>query len=265
MNSKKPVLIGVWKNRLTYNESIAASKQLASQFEKEKYPFICGVAPTPIALAAVKSTLDQCGLVTCAQNVMWLEEKGTYIGETTIPMLSELDISYVILGHSERRTTFEEGNELISRKAIDCISKGLVPIVCVGDTAEERAGGQTWNAIERQVQALLESDSITKANDLILAYEPMWAISTWRTDEPLPTGEIIAEIQADIRQLVEKIRGKDFATDVKILYGGSVNPKNGQDYMLRKDVDGALIGGASLTPESLIGTFDACLEGYLGR
>lgn len=263
-NGRRILAIGVWKDRLTYSESVQEAESLLAGQASLKLPFECGVAPSPIAYHAVKARLDEAGLITCAQNIMWHEPAGSYIGEVTTRMLADLGIRFSIVGHSERRLTFGETDEVVRGKFRTCVDADIFPVVCIGDTAEQRAQGSSWKHLETQIGAVLR-DPLPPVTSFALAYEPVWAISTWRNAEPLPTGIVVNEIHLNLRRVVENLIGSQYASELSILYGGSVNPANGFDYLVQPNVDGALIGGASKTAESLLATFRACSEGFLSR
>lgn len=257
--------VGVWKDRLTFLESLSAAATVSLKMKDLTFPFETAIAPTPIALVSVQNLIERIGMSVCAQNVMWKEETGSYIGETTIRMLSELKCKYAIVGHSERRLVFNETDEVVGRKARDCINAGIKPIVCIGDSANDREQSRTWQVMDRQLRALFQAEFRPGPSDFSLAYEPVWAISTWRTAEPLPEGSVINDYHREIRNLIAKLRGSELAETLSILYGGSVNPSNGSRYMRQENVDGVLIGGASKEPASLIQTFLACKQGLEER
>ncbi|WP_198470987.1 triose-phosphate isomerase [Acetomicrobium sp. S15 = DSM 107314] len=181
------------------------------------------------------------------QNAHW-EEKGAFTGEISIPMLLELGCSYVILGHSERRHIFGETDEMVSKKVTAALDHGLSPVLCVGETLDERNGGNAFSVIRRQLLSALEGVDSTKAAQIVVAYEPVWAIGTGRTASDTDAQEACSFI----RSLFAERYGQDVASGVRILYGGSVNPKNAAGLLGQPDIDGALIGGASLSVESYI-------------
>ena len=259
------ICVGVWKDRLTYNQSVAAATKVVEAASADKFPFECGIAPSPFSHVATMKILQEKGFHTVAQNVMWHEDTGSYIGEVTVPMLQEQGTKYVILGHSERRLTFGETDEIIGKKFATCVSAELFPIVCIGDTAEDRKTGNSWNKLSHQIAAFFDTQPDLNPTTFALAYEPVWAISTWRNDEPLPNGAIVEDIQTKIRTLISEKTDPEFAESLSILYGGSVNPDNGVDYLSQPNVDGALIGGASKTPESYLATLEACKQGILSK
>lgn len=262
---RKILCVGVWKDQLTFNQSVAAARHIAELTNASAYPFECGIAPSPFAYVATRDIISQHGFETVAQNIMWHEDSGSYIGETTAPMLKEQGCKYVIVGHSERRLMFAETDEIVARKFKTCLDADLFPIICIGDTSEDRAANLSWDKLERQISAFLDGTHKLSPHKFAIAYEPVWAISTWRNKEPLPSGSTVEAIQAQLRSLVAQKTNADFAQTVSILYGGSVNSENGREYLLQPNVDGALIGGASKSPTSYVATLDACKEGLLCR
>ena len=181
---------------------------------------------------------------------MYWEPNGAYTGEISGPMLVEAGCSHVILGHSERRTLFNETSEMVDFKVKAAVSIGLTPIVCIGETLEERDKDQTIEVIKKQLDESLKNfrDNKTMPSSTILAYEPVWAIGTGRTATP----EQAQEVHHYIRQWMEENFDAETASLVRILYGGSVKPENAKDLMSRPDIDGALVGGASLKAEQFI-------------
>ena len=199
------------------------------------------IAPPFTALSAAADEIKDSNIQLAAQNVFW-EEKGAYTGEISPQMLLDAGCKHVIIGHSERRQYFSEEDVIINRKIKAAKKAGLGVIFCVGESLEEREAGKTFDVIKREVEAgLADIDS----DNLVVAYEPIWAIGTGRT----ATAEQAQEIHAYIRKILGNVYGNK-ANDVRILYGGSVTPENVDSLMACKDVNGALVGGASLKPES---------------
>jgi len=180
-----------------------------------------------------------------AQNVHW-ETEGAFTGEISAPMLLALSITHVIIGHSERRQYFNETDDTVNRKLELALESGLAPIVCVGEVLEEREAGLTEDVLRRQCMRAFNGISARKAAKLVIAYEPVWAIGTGRTATP----QIAAEAHSVIRHEAGKAFGDDFAQKLRILYGGSVKPENATALMSEEEIDGALVGGASLDPAS---------------
>lgn len=205
------------------------------------------VCPPFVYLESVASALKGRPVATGAQN-MYFEPKGAFTGEISAAMLKDIGCRYVILGHSERRHVFGERDELISAKMRAAADAGLLPILCVGETLDEREAGQTLAVVERQVRAGVSALSGDAIPSLTIAYEPVWAIGTGRTATP----EQAQEIHAEIRGLLAGLIGDQNAQAVRIQYGGSVKPENAGDILAQPDVDGALVGGASLKADSFL-------------
>ena len=203
------------------------------------------VAPPFTALYVASQELVGSNIKLGAQNVHW-EKKGAFTGEISPLMLKECGVIYVILGHSERRHIFGEDDAMIRRRLAGALSAGLRPILCVGETLEERERGETLQVLERQIKEGLASFKTGELKDLVVAYEPVWAIGTGRTATP----EQAEEAQAYIRKLLAQGWGAAWAEEVRLLYGGSVKPENIASLMAQPNVDGVLVGGASLDPQT---------------
>jgi triosephosphate isomerase len=180
-----------------------------------------------------------------AQNMHW-EKPGAFTGEVCAPMLRELFVRYVVLGHSERRTLFGETDEIVNRKVKAALAATLLPIVCIGETLEQRDGGRVEMVLEQQLRGSLAEISAAQLEDVVLAYEPVWAIGTGRTATP----EQAQQAHAFIRDVLAKLTDRATAGKVRIQYGGSVKPGNTGELMEQPDIDGALVGGASLDPRA---------------
>jgi triosephosphate isomerase len=180
-----------------------------------------------------------------AQNMHW-EKEGAFTGEVSAPMLNAIGVTYVIIGHSERRQYFNETDDTVNRKLELALESGLTPIVCVGEVLEEREAGLTEDVLRRQCMRAFNGISARKAAKLVIAYEPVWAIGTGKT----ATTEMAADAHAEIRHEAAKAFGDDFAANLRILYGGSVKPENCNSLMCDEEIDGALVGGASLDPKN---------------
>lgn len=203
------------------------------------------IAPPFTALAAVRTALTGSSIALAAQNMHW-EEKGAYTGEISPGMLKEAGCGYVILGHSERRQLFGETDEQVNRKTRAAFKYGLTPIVCVGETEEERDRGVTLVVLDRQLTRGLKDLTSAQMAGLVVAYEPVWAIGTGRTATPAQA----EEAHRGIRGRLGEIFGREAARAVRVLYGGSVKPDNIDELMAEADIDGALVGGASLEASS---------------
>jgi triosephosphate isomerase (TIM) len=193
------------------------------------------------AIAAAKGTHVAIGV----QNVHWKAD-GAYTGEISAPMLLCLGVTHVIVGHSERRQYFGETDDIVNLRLKTALESGLTPICCVGEVLEEREAGATDDVLRRQCVRAFHAISVKKAAKLVVAYEPVWAIGTGKTATP----ELAAEAHAVIRREANEIFGEDFANQLRILYGGSVKPDNASSLMAQEEIDGALVGGASLNPKS---------------
>lgn len=199
-------------------------------------PFVC----IPAASEALKGSNIKLG----AQNMHW-EENGAYTGEIAPGMLKELGVEYVIIGHSERRQYFAETDETVNKKVLSAFSHGLTPIVCVGETLEQREEGITKELVEKQTKAALSGLKEEEVERIVIAYEPVWAIGTGRTASSDDANEVIGYIRATIAD----IYGDDVAQKVRIQYGGSMKPENAAELMAMPEIDGGLVGGASLKAE----------------
>jgi len=245
MNPKrKPIIAGNWK----MNKTATEARDLASKL----IPLVSGVKDRDIVLAppftsipAVAGTIKGTNMSLSAQNLFW-EEKGAFTGEISAEMLLDLGCKYVIIGHSERRQFFGETDETVNKKVRQALNKGLLPIVCVGELLSEREAGKANEVIERQVVGALTGVAAAEMQKIVLAYEPVWAIGTGKTATP----DQANEIHAFIRQKIKSMYNVDVAGALRIQYGGSVTPENVSTLMAKPDIDGALVGGASLKPES---------------
>lgn len=229
------------------NKTIAESKVFGKEsvelekFAKSKNVDI-GIAPVYLSLAALKEANPS--LTVASQNLHY-EDHGAFTGEISIPMLLELGVKWAIIGHSERRTYYAETNESCNKKLLAMEANKMIPIYCVGETLEQFEKGVTKKVIEEQVLVGLKGLSKDYVKNIVIAYEPVWSIGTGKN----ASKEIAQDICSFIRELVRKEYGS-VADEVRILYGGSVKPENVHDYLTQKDVDGALVGGASLKVES---------------
>lgn len=241
---RKKLLVGNWKLHHTQESARDFFKSLTPSLAK---PLIdMAIAPTAPMLSFVQSLLPDGLISLCAQNVFY-EPKGAFTGEWSAQQIAELGVKYCIVGHSERRVLFFENDQVVCKKAQACINASIIPIICVGESEQERLLGQTDSVIERQVQAVLANEALTGDN-FVVAYEPVWAIGTGKT----ATKEDAQLIHGLIRSLIAKRLGNHEASKVRILYGGSVNPLNIREICAMPDIDGALVGGASLQAASFL-------------
>jgi triosephosphate isomerase len=239
---RTPVIAGNWKMYKTAEEAAA--------FVREFLPLVgdrAGVeivlAPAFPSLAAVAALTRGTNVGVASQNLHFAEE-GAYTGEVSPRMVRDTGAAYAIVGHSERRQLFAETDDTVNRKVRAALAAGLVPIMCLGETLAERESGRTIEVVERQLRAGLAEVSKSAAGKILLAYEPVWAIGTGKTATP---GQA-QEVHAFLRAALKTIWGDAAGNSVRILYGGSVKPGNIADLMAREDIDGALVGGASLSP-----------------
>ena len=214
------------------------------------------IAPVFTAIAAAKNACKGRRVFIGAQN-MHMEDKGAFTGEIAPGMLKELDVDFVILGHSERRHVFGETNKTIALKLKKAISEGFLPILCVGETLHEREDERTETVLREQLDSAFNDLDATEAEKVIVAYEPVWAIGTGKTATP----KIAGDAHIFIRNRVKELYNAVAAEDIRILYGGSVKPANAKELLSVPDIDGALIGGASLQPDSFAEIVKISLEG----
>ncbi len=240
---RRPILAGNWKMNMTIAEATGFVRSIRRGLNDVKTVdrVLC---PPFTALAAVKELLTATEIGLGAQNMHW-EEKGAYTGEIAPAMLKEL-CQYVILGHSERRALFGETDEGVNRKIKAALTHGLQPIVCVGESEAEYDAGRTEQVVSGQVRGGLEGLSTEQVSGLVIAYEPVWAIGTGKAATPAGAGAVIG---LTIRGTIAAIYGEATAQAVRVQYGGSVKPSNVAEFMAHPDIDGALVGGASLTPD----------------
>ncbi len=243
--SRKPIIAANWKMNIGPAEGAA----FIAEFKKlTDCSFSCDtvIVPPFTTIPAVLDALGECKCVGIgAQNVSQFDN-GAYTGEISTSMLNELGLQYVVLGHSERRQYFGETDAIINAKIKKSIAAGIIPIFCIGETKDERLGGQLETVLDTQVKGGLEGLSADEVANLVIAYEPVWAIGTGLT----ATSKEAQEAHAFIRQLISNVFGADAAAKVRIQYGGSVNPGNVDELLAQPDIDGALVGGASLKPDS---------------
>ena len=248
MTERIPLIAGNWKMNLTLLEAASLVKSIREGIRDLDGVDVL-VAPPFTALATVKGIIGDAKILLAAQNMHW-EHSGAYTGEISPLMLLEAGCTHVILGHSERRTHFQETDGMIDVKANAAVHLGLIPIICIGETLQEREEGQTFGVVQKQLERSLKSfrDNKTLPSSTILAYEPVWAIGTGRTATP----DQAQEVHHFVREWIAETFGRETADLIRILYGGSVKPDNVKDLMSMKDIDGALVGGASLKAESFI-------------
>jgi len=237
---RRPIIVGNWKMHKTTAEAVALVEALKASIASIQDVDI-GVAPPFTALMAVAEALRGSAIFVAAQNMHW-EPQGAFTGEISAAMLTEVGCTRVIIGHSERRQYFAETDATVNRKLKAALNVQLDPILCIGETLEQREGNATFGVLEQQLRQGLADIPATGMQRLVMAYEPIWAIGTGKTASPAQA----QEVHAFIRGLLGDLIGKALADEVRIQYGGSVNAGNVQTLMTQPDVDGALVGGASL-------------------
>ncbi|MEW6105190.1 MAG: triose-phosphate isomerase [Bacillota bacterium] len=241
---RRRIIAGNWKMNKTRDEAVDLVGDLKEMLADVGDVEVV-VCPPFTALDAVREALRGSNIELGAQNMHW-EEEGAFTGEISPLMLRNLGCMYVILGHSERRTYFGETDETVNRKVKSAMANGLLPIICVGETLDERDAGKTEEVVVRQTKAALSGVKTNGAERIVIAYEPVWAIGTGRTASADEANRVIHII----RQSVAEVFNERIAQEVRIQYGGSVKPQNIADFLGQPEIDGALVGGASLDPAS---------------
>ncbi|MBP7126016.1 triose-phosphate isomerase [Myxococcota bacterium] len=242
--NRRPLIAGNWKMHLDASGAAALAREVLQRTGRFRHADVCVLPAFPL-IPAVARVLEGSPVGFGAQDLS-AEEEGAFTGEVSARMLTSLGCQYVCIGHSERREYHLESDELVRRKVERALSAGLIPIVCVGEKLAERDRGETFARVERQVTVGL-SDLDAKAMErLVIAYEPVWAIGTGRNATPAQA----QEVHEFLRGLLARFHGPEVAARTRILYGGSVKPGNARELLAQRDVDGALVGGASLSGES---------------
>ncbi len=244
MTTRTPLVAGNWKMYKTGPEALAAAKSLKDLSAGVSDVDVM-IAPGFTALAATAEALAGSPIAVGAQNLHW-ESEGAFTGEIIPGMLRAAGCRYVIIGHSERRQLFGETDQAVNRKVQAALAADLIPVMCVGETETEREAQQTFSVLDKQMRLGLEGLSLQTPGGMVVAYEPVWAIGTGKT----ATQEQAQEAHAFIRELLRKLYGEAMAAATRILYGGSVKPDNIAALIGMDDIDGALVGGASLAPET---------------
>ncbi|HET9622118.1 MAG TPA: triose-phosphate isomerase [Kofleriaceae bacterium] len=252
---RTPFVVGNWKLHKTIHEGLALVTELKNQLGAVKGVAI-GVAPGFVSLHAIAKRLEGTGIATCAQDCHW-EVSGAWTGEVSAPQLADAGASWAIVGHSERRQFFVDTSDGVGKKARAALAAGLGVIICVGETLAERDAGQTLAVVDEQLTGALAGIDLRDPSKLVIAYEPVWAIGTGRTATPAQAQEAHAHIRG---RLGEKL-GVANAEAIRIQYGGSVKPGNAEALMAERDIDGALVGGASLEAADFIAIVKAARPG----
>ena len=238
---RKKIIAGNWKMNYCVNKAENFVMEIKDRINTDEVDAV--ICPNFVSLDRVSDAIDGTNIKLGAQNV-YFEDKGAYTGETSVNMLSAVGVSYCIVGHSERRQYFNESNEIVNKKAKKLLEKDIAPIVCVGETLEERESDKMFEVVEKQVKESLDGiDEQSIKNKVVVAYEPIWAIGTGKT----ATAEQANEMCKHIRNVISNMYSEEVAQNVRIQYGGSVKPANANEILNMSDIDGALVGGASLT------------------
>ena len=243
---RKTIIAGNWKMNKTLSEMKAYAEELRPIMPKAKWCETVLCVPFVNIPAAVRVFKD-CHISIGAQNCHF-EKSGAFTGEVTAEMLKEVGVKYVIIGHSERRQYYNETDLTVNKKVLAALEADLRPIVCVGESLEQREAGTTMELIRYQVKAALANVPADKIRRVVMAYEPLWAIGTGKT----ATAEQANEVCEEIRAVIRKLYGARSSRAVTVQYGGSMNPKNARDLLAQPDVDGGLIGGAALKPADFV-------------
>lgn len=248
MSVRTPVMAGNWKMHKTSSETRGLVQELAESLERQRPTCEVVVAPPFTSIPAAVEQAIGTMIQVAAQNLHW-EDKGAFTGEISGPMLREAGCAFAIIGHSERRQLFGETDATVNLKIAAAIRHDLAPIFCLGETIEERQAGITFDVVRRQLRGGLGDIKPRNAERFLIAYEPVWAIGTGHTATP----EQAQEVHAFLRRELAVLLGQDFAAQTRILYGGSVKPENTRSLMAQEDIDGGLIGGASLNSADFLG------------
>lgn len=238
---RKPIIAGNWKMNKTPKETVELIEELKPLVKDAEVDVV--VCPPYVSLSAAKDALEGSNIKLGAQNVDY-HDKGAYTGEIAPDMLKELGVEYIIIGHSERRQYYNETDETVNLKVKKALEEGFTPIMCVGEVLEEREDGVTSEVVRKQTKLGLKDLTPEQVKKVVIAYEPVWAIGTGKT----ATAQDADETIGIIREAVREVFG-DAADEIRIQYGGSMNPKNASELMAMEQIDGGLIGGASLKAE----------------
>ena len=242
---RTPIIAGNWKMNNTIAEAVQLVEKIKKSPLKEDVEVVVAVPFT--SLVGVKKAIEGSRIKLAAQNMHW-EDKGAYTGEISPLMLKEIGIDYCIIGHSERRQYFNETDETVNKKAKAALKYNIKPIICVGETLEQRENNEAEQIVEKQLLKALEGVEIGKIKDIVIAYEPIWAIGTGKT----ASSDDADKMCAFIRRIIGNKYGEQASKAIRIQYGGSVKPNNIKELMDRENIDGALVGGASLVAEDFV-------------
>lgn len=254
-NHRKPIVAGNWKMNGTIEQAVTITRDILNTLHSSPKIDVV-ICPPFTALQKVGELLRAGSVGLGGQNIHW-ETKGAFTGEISAPMLKELGCTYAIVGHSERRQFFGETDATVRKRLAAALANGLIGIFCVGETLEQRQQGKAWSVVESQLQIGLEGvETATASTHLVVAYEPVWAIGTGQN----ATSAQAQEMHGKIRAWLSTRFGKAAADKIRIQYGGSVKADNAAELMSQPDIDGALVGGASLDPKSFIAIIESTLQ-----
>ncbi len=240
-----PIIAGNWKMYKTSAEALDFIEKIKEPLKGTEVEIVLCVPYT--LLAPIKEAVKGTNIKVAAQNVHW-EEQGAFTGEISPLMLKDIGVDYCVIGHSERRQLFNETDETVNNKAFSVLKHGIKPIVCVGETLKQRENGETERLIRSQVMNALKGIDSDEVKKVVIAYEPIWAIGTGKT----ATAQQANQVAFRIRETLRELYGEDICSEVRIQYGGSVKPGNIEEIMDQEDIDGALVGGASLNANDFI-------------
>ncbi len=249
---RKPIIAGNWKLNKTSQEAVELITLLMRDLSEVTDVDIV-VCPVLTSLSDVQDALNESNIHLGAQNLYW-EDSGAFTGEVSAPLLKHIGVEYCIIGHSERRQYFFETNETVNKKIKAALKHDLTPIVCVGENLKEREANKTFDVVRNHCQEGLKGFTAEEIKRIIIAYEPVWAIGTGKTATPAQA----QEVHKFIRDLLKLMYNEETANTIRIQYGGSVNAENISSLMAEKDIDGALVGGASLKADSFIKIVKSC-------
>lgn len=245
------IIAGNWKMNLSVDQSVALAKDIV-EISKEIKKTSIVIAPTYLALSKVADVIKGSNVKLACQDIHW-QDQGAFTGKVSIDMVKDLGVEYVIIGHSEQRQYFGETNETVNLKVKKTLSAGLTPIICIGETLDERNGGNLESVLSAQIKGAYQDISKEEALNTVIAYEPVWAIGTG----VVATDEQAQDTQAFVRSVLQDIYGEEVANALRIQYGGSMKPDNAAGLLGQKDIDGGLIGGAALKADSFFAIISA--------
>ncbi len=255
---RTPIIAGNWKLNKTPHEAIELVTELKREVSDVEGVDIV-VCPVAVALTDVNDVVRDSNIELGAQNLFW-EDAGAFTGEMSGPIIKAAGCKYVIIGHSERRQYFGETNETVNKRIRAALNSGLIPIVCVGESLEEREGDQTFDVVRDHVTGALSGFTADEVAAMVIAYEPVWAIGTGKTATP----DQAQEVHQYIRGLLKELYNEEVSGAVRLQYGGSVKPDNIEELIAQPDIDGALVGGASLKSDSFAGIVKGAISKVTG-